>query len=184
MQNFKLPLLKKSNIKNIQFPTKWINLFFLVSFTGIISIGVWTKLLGRSNNSADTVESKSTSFPYINSLPDWVTFPSRIDTYLSDNFPVQTELARRNFWTRYKLLKQKIFPKMIVGKDEWLFYTAEQNISDFEKTNLFSHQQIKEIQNKVDRWGQFFEEQNIPFVILIAPNKETIYPEYVPEIIQ
>lgn len=162
----------------------WINFFFILTFISLISIGIWTQWIGLGITSENPIESNLTSYPPVNTFEDWITFHSRFDIFLADNFPVRTDFVRRIYWARYKILKQKVFPQTLVGKDGWIYYTSEQNIADYQKTNLLNTQQIEEIQKKIDHWGIFFEERGIPFVILVAPNKETIYPEYIPNIAQ
>jgi alginate O-acetyltransferase complex protein AlgJ len=177
MQNSKLPDFKSWLAgKKFLNATAWINFFFIAVFIGLISMGLWSRWFGSGN------QEELSSFPSVKSFQSLLTFPTRFETYLTENFPARLRLTHPNYWVRYTLLDQQVFPKTLVGSDGWLYYTAEQNLADFQKTNLLNARQIENIQNNIDRLGKFSREQGIPFVLLIAPNKETIYPEHVPEI--
>ena len=38
---------------------------------------------------------------------------------------------------RFHLLRETVFPNELIGKEDWLFYTGEKNIADFECTSPF-----------------------------------------------
>jgi hypothetical protein len=68
-----------------------------------------------------------------------------------------------------------------VGKDGWLFYVRKDdgnNLDDFRKTNLFDEPTLDMLIRKIEMRVRWCEENGIKFILLIAPNKHTIYPEY------
>lgn len=185
MQNSKLSkltqLLKAHPIDR----TTRINFLFLYLLFGLLSIGIWTRFPAINENEIKTVAVEGIEpVTGIKSFQDLILFPRRYEEKVYLYFPIRLEFTRLMNWTRINLFKQKYFPQVIVGNDGWLFYVSNNNVDDFQKVNLFNGQQISEIQKTIDDWGNFFEDQDIPLVILISPNKETIYGENLPAAVQ
>lgn len=95
-----------------------------------------------------------------------------------------------SFYTRSRLiawtsnlrlaLGDRVFPKVIAGDNGWLVYTAENDIDDFQKIGLFSEEQLAQFQQNLDALSANYAERGIELIVVIAPNKNTIYPERVP----
>ncbi len=72
---------------------------------------------------------------------------------------------------------------IIIGKDGWLFYPssihdgflAERNLDPFSPAELDEWQQLLEKRNK------FFTSHGYPFIVVIPPDKQSIYTEMMPE---
>lgn len=71
---------------------------------------------------------------------------------------------------------------IIIGAQGWLFYPsqarnflADRNLDPFTSADLDTWQRILEQRNK------FCADHQIPFIVVIPPNKQDIYPEYIPE---
>lgn len=86
--------------------------------------------------------------------------------------------AHENF--RYRQLKDRLFEQTIVGRDNWLVYTGEDSLNDFQYANSFTKEEQRTIQKKLDRLTKLLSDRGIQFLVVIAPNKNTIYPEYLP----
>jgi len=71
-----------------------------------------------------------------------------------------------------------------VGKEDWLFYADKGDgdpISCYKGENLLSEEQLQAIAQNCENMDAFLKEQGKEFLIFIAPNKECIYSEYMPE---
>lgn len=62
-----------------------------------------------------------------------------------------------------------------VGKDDWMFYVD--SIGDYLANNSYSKAKLKRIANQAQQRADWCEERGIQFYFMIAPNKNTIYPE-------
>lgn len=75
--------------------------------------------------------------------------------------------------------------QVIKGKDGWLFYKSVgdgDTLADYEGTNRQAAEELEEIANTVLMTQKEIEDKGIEFVIMVAPNKENIYAEYMPDI--
>ena len=62
-----------------------------------------------------------------------------------------------------------------VGKDGWLFYTD--SVDNYLGTDLYSSTMLKRIANMMQKRSDWCEENGMTFYFMIAPNKNTVYPE-------
>ncbi len=71
--------------------------------------------------------------------------------------------------------------KVITGKDGWYFYDSERSIEDYQGTDLFTEDELKNIRERLMTAKNFFDERGIQFIIFPSPNKEHVYSEYMPD---
>lgn len=96
-----------------------------------------------------------------------------------------------DFWGRdasikvYQTLRQKIgdryFQKTILSKEDWLIYTDEISIQDFQNTLPLTDGQLEQIYSNLEYLNGFLQSKGITLLVVIPPNKNTIYPENMPE---
>ncbi len=77
-------------------------------------------------------------------------------------------------------LGDRVFPNALVGEDGWLFYTADRSIDDFQLTNSYPDSELAEDQKRFDRLYVQLQQKGIKLVVLITPDKNSIYPQYMP----
>jgi hypothetical protein len=106
--------------------------------------------------------------------------PRLFDNYINDRFGFRNSfVSLANMFNK----ASKINGDVIIGKDDWLFYSSSadgNNISDFFKFNLFSDDEIKQFVENVEKRLEWCNSNDIKFIFLIAPNKHNVYPEYYP----
>lgn len=69
---------------------------------------------------------------------------------------------------------------VIVGKDGWYYYAKEQIIDDYRGIIPLSSSQLEDIRIKLEEKRKWLNDQGIEFVVMVSPNKSSIYPEYMP----
>ena len=73
--------------------------------------------------------------------------------------------------------------QVLAGKGGWLFYKRADDgtsMGDYQGTSVFSEGTMQSIMNRLIRQRDRFAERGIRFVVMIVPNKEIIYSEYMP----
>ena len=73
--------------------------------------------------------------------------------------------------------------QVLAGKGGWLFYKRADDgtsIPDYQGTSTFSDATMESIMNSLLRQRDTFAARGIRFVVMIVPNKEIIYSEYMP----
>jgi len=82
---------------------------------------------------------------------------------------------------RLRLFHEREFTNVLIGDEDWLFYTGEDNIKDFECTSPFNSKELAALVERLREWDERLGAQGIQFYVVIAPNKESIYPQYLPD---
>ena len=76
-------------------------------------------------------------------------------------------------------LKDRVYPNALIGKNGWMEYTSDGNIDDFQNVEGFKSKE--DIAKKITSLNQYLNEQGISLVIVVAPNKASIYPDKLPD---
>jgi len=75
-------------------------------------------------------------------------------------------------------LGDKIFSQVLLGKDGWMEYTSGVNIEDFQNVTSFEHK--RKLGKDLKVFNQYLKSEGITLLIVVAPNKATIYPDKLP----
>jgi hypothetical protein len=99
---------------------------------------------------------------------------------LATNFRWRHSLV--HLYTSFRMrLGDRVFHEALIGKDGWIFYTAASSIQDYQKTNLLDRKKLDFLQKELDRLSVDLRQKGITLVVVIPPNKSTIYPQYMPD---
>jgi len=98
-----------------------------------------------------------------------------------DSVPVKEDFARFNTKLTRKITGAAYIKstQVTLGKNGWLYLKEAQ--SDYEHTNCFSEEEKQKILEQLLFQKEVFADSGMEFVIYIAPNKATIYPENMPD---
>jgi alginate O-acetyltransferase complex protein AlgJ len=123
--------------------------------------------------------------------PQWGTagvskFAGECEAYLDDHFGFRPDLIRWNILMRVHLFGVAPLQSVIVGKDTWLFYRSEAlddgvSINDFMGLIPLSDDALEKLRVKLEENNRKFAENGVHYIVAIAPNKSTIYSEYLPQ---
>jgi hypothetical protein len=99
---------------------------------------------------------------------------------LEDNF-YQKNLLIENF-NRIRLkLGDRVFNNVLVGKNGWMEFTADHNLDDYQNVQPLSRKALKNMGRNIQSCYQYAQEQGITFLIVVPPNKASIYPDKLPD---
>ena len=133
---------------------------------------------------------KSTENRTMTGLPDLYTaeedridpnlnYTAELGEYYSDNFGFRQELVTAHSWLNETVFGRSSNEKTVVGKRGW--YYLSETIDDYTGVSALSDRGIYRLQKTLDLMNEFSEEGNITFVFFVVPNKNSIYPEYMPD---
>lgn len=69
---------------------------------------------------------------------------------------------------------------VLVGRDGWLFYTGEHIIDDYRCTDPLTVAELDRWRRVLQERQRWLADRGIHYVVFVAPNKHTIYDEYLP----
>lgn len=102
---------------------------------------------------------------------------------LEQNFPFREQLI--TMITEFRLiLGDRVFQQALIGNDGWLELTSGGNLDDYQNAVPMSPGNFEKLQTSLQDFYEELNTRNITLLIVIAPNKGTIYPEKLPTEIQ
>jgi hypothetical protein len=165
-------------------PKKWT---FIAVFMIIVFLPSTVNLLGIENGE-NTEQRALAKEPKFRLNKDIINlYPREYENYINDNFGMKSFLVWLNSYIDVKLLNTSPMDRVALGKEGWLYSTKEGNLNMLDIYRgliFFSDEELVKIKNNLVEQNEWLKAKGIPFILMIAPNKETIYPEYLPDYIK
>ena len=107
-------------------------------------------------------------------------FAADFESYFNDHLGLRQQLI----WLRNRL-ELKVFNKsptslVLPGQGDWLYLDDQASIDAFLGVVPFTADQLIRLRAEIERRRAWLAARGIAYIFLIAPNKQTIYPEYLP----
>lgn len=120
-------------------------------------------------------------------------FPAEFERFFGDQFAFRDELVRWNNYVRVVCLNEMPTggnatalaaagsgAPVIQGRDGWLFFTGDKVLDDYRCTRPFAEKELDRWQEVLQQRQQWLATRGIEYLVYVAPNKHTIYSEYLP----
>ncbi len=157
---------------------KVLNIIFITIFFGMCAVPLIGILLGHKNVNAE----KRALAP----APQLITkdgvnteYTREFDDYFTDNFAFRPNLVTLYAELNSALLGESISDQVIIGKDDWLFF--EPTLGDYMKTGALSGNAISRLADTLEMQRDYVESRGAAFIFTVAPNKASIYGQYMPD---
>ena len=163
---------------------KWFIICFLLSLFG--PTAVYPLVKGRLDQT-NYENRQLAEFPDL-SADGWEQFPSQFEAWYNDHVPFKNLFVRAKTKLDLKLLGQSAVSSVTVGKENWMFYTTslegEDALADYRRENLYTEAEVEALEASIRAAKEEIEGRGMRFFLFEAPNKETIYGEYMPDSIR
>lgn len=112
-------------------------------------------------------------------------FLAKYRCYYKDKFNLRNILIYLNNLYKVKLYNFSPVSKTIIGKNGWLFMAKENKyvneVDYFRSIKPFSEEELKHWRNALEQRRDWLANRGIHYFFIIAPNKSTIYSEFMPD---
>lgn len=99
---------------------------------------------------------------------------------ISEKFLWRNELIKK--WNNIRFqLGDNVFSQAIVGKDEWMYYTGDKSIGDYQKVLKVGPRETKDLLQNLELFDDWVTKNDGKLFLVVAPDKQTIYPQYMPD---
>ena len=158
------------------------SLFFACTFLIILCLPINIHLLGLSSDPTFIENRKPRDFPSISERAVFLKeYRENLKTYIRDNFGFRVELLKLNILANYYIGVSAI-PTLLSGKEGRLFLKKDWNALDqYRGIDRFSDIELDRWIDIMESYQKWLDNQKIDFIILIAPNQESIYSEFMPD---
>lgn len=117
------------------------------------------------------------SFPEVSiSFESFKSFPSKFDKYIADNFGFRRDLILLYNRVKFELFGTSPDSTVIIGQDRWLYKYLREQQKKVNVPPLMRRQWRIHFEERRD----WLRERGIDFAVVVAPNKHSVYPEFLP----
>ena len=122
----------------------WLICFaLLLAGPGAVYFFARPLLNAENTENRQLAEMPSLSFAGGKELADSLkAFPSLFNSFYNDHVPFRSQLIELNSILNVELLGDSASDSVVLGKDNWLFYTDEESIEDYKGTNLYTEEEL------------------------------------------
>lgn len=99
--------------------------------------------------------------------------------WVNDHFFGRQELISTHNKTVSTVFGTSAADDVILGNNGWLYYTS--TLNDYTGQQTLDHQQITQAANNLALMQEYCQSQGREFAFMIAPNKNSLYPENMPD---
>ena len=103
-----------------------------------------------------------------------------LSRYVNDRFFLRQEAV--TLWARLNasLLRSSVTDQVVVGRDGWLYFSA--SLPDYCRRSPMTERELWCAARRLFLLQEYAEAQGGQFLFTIAPNKNTLYPDHMPEL--
>jgi hypothetical protein len=164
---------------------KALEWLLIATFLIAISLPLVGKLLPSTGAFALTENRLPAPMPSIRlGEPGWgwsiASFPRRFERYWNDSFAFRWYLIRAHSLAKLALGASPS-QKVILGESGYLYYSGQRSLDYFRGTHPFTRPELERSIQELERRQRLLAAKGIRYLIVVAPNKETIYPEFMPD---
>lgn len=78
-------------------------------------------------------------------------------------------------------LKYTEINNVVIGKQGWFYIDDNSSMLNYQGRLTYSDNELSSIKNTIESQQEWLSKRGIPLLIVVVPNKETIYPEFMPD---
>jgi alginate O-acetyltransferase complex protein AlgJ len=121
-------------------------------------------------------------------LPNWKltwerlnAYPSEFNHYFDDNFGMREKLVGLHSYIKGICLSVSPIPTAIIGKAGWLYLGDGNVVADYRNAHPLTEPELRQWRDTLVAKRAWLAQRGIKYVFVVAPDKHTIYPEYMPD---
>lgn len=115
------------------------------------------------------------------------SFSKDYEKYYNDTFAFRQKLVKRyiKLQHRFKFDTGQFF----YGQGDWMFFDSSKNndgetLVDYKGEVKFYPEELDKIRDGILNYANYFNKKGIKYFVVVAPNKENVYPEFMPSALQ
>ncbi len=117
-------------------------------------------------------------------LAEFKNYPKKFENFFNDNYGFRKTLITLNSWILDNVFNQSPSERGLIGKDEWLYFDNNNSILDAQGLLKIDEKKFENAADIFIKNWQKLKAQNIDYALIIAADKTSIYPEFLPDYIK
>lgn len=149
-------------------------------FFGCIGMACLNSFVGWIPDRKNAENRLLSSFPKI-SWSSFLQYPEQLNAYIEEHYTFRNTFFFLNSLLHAKVLKESALPeKVILGSKYWFYYNELNTVNDFRRLTAIDTTEMMNVVRIIHSRVMWLKKRNIHYYILVPPNKERIYPEFMP----
>jgi hypothetical protein len=111
---------------------------------------------------------------------DFTAFAGQLATAYSETFPYRDWMIHTGNILKMAVFRESPSSNIIQGRDGWFFYNMEMDLEDWLGVDLYSPEELAKAKDVLTRRRDWLARRGISFLVVVAPNKNSIYGEFMP----
>lgn len=107
-----------------------------------------------------------------------INYMEELGEYFEDHFAFRNQLVTADSIIQSKVFGVSDMDTVITGSEGWLYYRA--TLDDYLGQNTISDRKAFNVANNLSILQNYVESENAAFLFTVAPNKNSLYGEYMP----
>lgn len=158
------------------------NAILVLLFLGLLATPLAMNMAGIDGGDAEAENRTLAPWPVLDGTWDAVgRWGNRFGHWFDDHFGLRSTLIRWYGISRYYWLNVSPSPNVILGKNEWLFYSEDGGYADFVNETPLSEEELGEWRRMIVRAQKWCTARGITYLFTMPPDKYVIYPENFPD---
>jgi hypothetical protein len=111
-------------------------------------------------------------------------YTRRFERSFDDRFGLRGPLVRADHFAKAVVFGVSPVPKVLIGKSGWLYFKGEDAKAIdrwYRGSEALTDGEIAGLRDELLRRNEFFATRGIPFLVVIVPEKYSVYPEFLPD---
>jgi hypothetical protein len=154
---------------------------FLTRSNRILGVAFVCVLVAGTIGTAISMIADRSSFPAVSS---WKKIPSRFETFLNDHIAGRTSLLDLGARVRIDSLGTSPTPRVWIGSEGMLFYNHRVDLAAEYVGEAAEEQCVRHWAALTRARRDWCEARGIPFVMIVVPDKQSVYAELLPPMIR
>ena len=161
---------------------KWVDIGLCGLFLLAIGFPLCAHFLGLGHGMETTENRRLAEKPTLpETKKELLRFPEKFNAFLNDQFGFRGYLLHLQSRIRWQLGLQ-VHPDVLMGKEGWLFLAKRnQVVEQYRGIDRFNPDELEWWVRELELREEWLAERGIPLIVIVPPNKHTVYPEYLPE---
>jgi hypothetical protein len=121
------------------------------------------------------------SWPRFQGLTQTRAFVGEMESYFNDHFGFRNQLVRWNNHWKAQLFDDASGREVLLGRQGWLFHSGDQMFEHWNRQKTWSAEDLANWRQLLELRRDRLRARGIGYLFVVPPDKQTVYPEYVPE---
>lgn len=162
-------------------PQRSVDFLIIALFLGALLIPLVLWLTQKDVSFSDVEKRALQPFPGMHDHRSITAFTHAFDSYFQDHFGLREWLIHRYQREARKRFGISGVADVVKGNDNWLYLSSGCILDDLKGKIEFSETEKELFWNHLIEKENWLRESGIAYIFLVAPNKQTIYPEFLPD---